>query len=146
MWGFKALLSHRKYSMEIDCKKCGEIKNTDCFYKSKRGRGFHVWCKECIKKYDHERHQNQRVKIIKQKKDRLIRQREWFNNYKKELKCSNCGESDICCLDFHHINPNEKEKAISEMISCSIDKIKEEINKCIVLCANCHRKLHNNGA
>ena len=57
-------------------------------------------------------------------------------------KCSMCGESSKCCLDFHHIDPKTKERRISYLRS--IKKIDAEIAKCIVLCSNCHRKLHHN--
>lgn len=67
------------------------------------------------------------------------------NEYKSELKCQVCGENDIVCLDFHHNNPDEKEYNISHMVSrgYSKERIMKEINKCSVLCANCHRKLHS---
>ena len=47
-------------------------------------------------------------------------------------------------LDYHHINPKEKETTISRMIAnrYTMDKIEVEMKKCIVLCANCHREFH----
>jgi hypothetical protein len=73
--------------------------------------------------------------------------------YKNELKlkifsylllhsCIDCGESDVVCLDFDHINPDEKYKNISDMVkeNYSWDEIKKEINKCCIRCSNCHRK------
>jgi len=69
---------------------------------------------------------------------------EWFKNYKRTLKCQDCSESDPVCLDFHHKNPSEKEYPVTEMPrrGFSKEKILTEINKCSVLCANCHRKHH----
>lgn len=55
-------------------------------------------------------------------------------------KCICCGESDVACLDFHHLN--DKYESLSHMNSHSTDTINKEINKCVILCANCHRKLH----
>ena len=59
-------------------------------------------------------------------------------------KCENCGYSkcpDV--LEFHHINPEEKEFGIgSKGYTRSWKKIKEELDKCVLLCANCHRELH----
>lgn len=60
---------------------------------------------------------------------------------KKSNPCS-CGESDPSCLVFHHRNAEEKELAISELYDKSWDKLKSEIEKCDVMCVNCHRKLH----
>ena len=50
----------------------------------------------------------------------------------------------ISALEFHHINPEEKENNISRMTSNNyqLDKVYEEIKKCVVLCANCHREFH----
>jgi hypothetical protein len=57
-------------------------------------------------------------------------------------KCSRCPESDHRCLDFHHLDAKMKTASISNMVKngCSMKKILKEIAKCIVLCANCHRK------
>jgi hypothetical protein len=67
----------------------------------------------------------------------------WFENYKSGLSCK-CGEADAACLDFHHSNPKEKEFEISNGVRSGYSKnrILEEIAKCDILCANCHRKLH----
>ena len=63
--------------------------------------------------------------------------------YKSSLKCAKCGFSHIAALDFHHMDPNEKEHNVNRLISNkSFVKAYEEIKKCIVLCANCHRIHH----
>lgn len=64
--------------------------------------------------------------------------------YKQDLMCSVCSESHISCLHFHHTDPLEKEYNIAQMASKgkSFKSIKSEIDKCTVLCANCHCKLH----
>lgn len=69
---------------------------------------------------------------------------DWINKYKSKLSCIECGESNIACLDFHHIDPTQKTRTVSQMVNrgCSEKRLLEEIDKCIVLCANCHRKLH----
>ena len=70
--------------------------------------------------------------------------REWLEEYKSHLRCQQCGESRLPTLDFHHRNPVEKDRAITEAIhrGWSVERILQEIEKCDVLCANCHRKLH----
>jgi hypothetical protein len=46
-------------------------------------------------------------------------------------------------IDFHHVNREKKERDVSEWVRCaSYKKFYEEIKKCILLCSNCHRKLH----
>jgi hypothetical protein len=67
----------------------------------------------------------------------------WFQEYKKTLSCEICGETHPACLDFHHINPSEKKFSVSQKRDRpSLEKLKAEIAKCCVLCANCHRKEH----
>lgn len=56
--------------------------------------------------------------------------------------CAFCGETDPVVLDFHHRNPAEKKENVKSMSDRTDAKVRAEIAKCVVLCANCHRKLH----
>jgi hypothetical protein len=71
---------------------------------------------------------------------------EWFTTYKDSLSCHQCGESASICLDFHHTDPHKKDINLGRVKNWgySIERIQAEMNKCIVLCANCHRKIHAN--
>lgn len=66
----------------------------------------------------------------------------WFQEYKKTLSCSICGFSHHAALQFHH--RDSKETNVSQMINkgSSKENIMKEIEKCDVLCANCHAILH----
>lgn len=64
-----------------------------------------------------------------------------FEEWKSTLKCSNCDENHVSCLDFHHVNPSEKDKGIAHLRHRG-ERLREELKKCIVLCSNCHKKLH----
>ena len=68
----------------------------------------------------------------------------WLSNYKKSLMCIRCKEHHPACLDFHHQDKNKKDASVSNMIGqgLAIKTIKMEIDKCIVLCRNCHAKEH----
>jgi len=79
----------------------------------------------------------------KARKKRVLK---WFIDYKKTLKCEKCGETNIACLDFHHTNKEEKEGTMNRCIrnGWNIEKLKTEIEKCEILCSNCHREIHNN--
>lgn len=58
-------------------------------------------------------------------------------------KCCLCGYSKcITALEFHHVNPEEKEFTISQKAHISFDKALAEIRKCILVCSNCHREIH----
>ena len=68
-----------------------------------------------------------------------------MNEIKHQLKCIKCEENHIACLEFHHINPIEKKFEIGRSINqIGIEKreILKEMEKCVVLCSNCHRKFH----
>ncbi|TNF55220.1 HNH endonuclease [bacterium] len=63
----------------------------------------------------------------------------------KDAKCSRCGYSKCLeALEFHHINSDGKDFGISDKgYTRSWEKIKEELDKCTLLCANCHREIHS---
>lgn len=73
----------------------------------------------------------------------------WVNRIKEKSveykggKCEVCGY-DKCMrsLDFHHLDPNEKEFAIGSGDCKCWDKIKNELDKCILVCKNCHGEIH----
>ena len=62
----------------------------------------------------------------------------------KDVPCAICHERfPSCCMDFHHRNPEEKKFAISDFQKYGIQYLQDEIDKCVLLCANCHRKVHS---
>lgn len=57
--------------------------------------------------------------------------------------CEHCGGVfDPCVYDFHHLDPTTKVKTAHSFLNLSLDKVKEEVDKCLLLCSNCHRALH----
>jgi len=81
--------------------------------------------------------------VAAQSKIARQRKREWYNAIMSDKSCGRCGESDNACLDWHHVDPSQKEASVSYMLCNNSKKtIMEEIQKCICLCSNCHRKLH----
>lgn len=71
--------------------------------------------------------------------------RSWISDYKKNLKCERCGFSHPAALQFHHTDSSIKKFAISEAagLEKSLQQVQEEINKCEVICANCHMVHHH---
>ena len=58
--------------------------------------------------------------------------------------CQICGYNKcIAALDFHHTDPSTKKLTLSHLYKHSWDKVKEEIDKCLLVCANCHREIHS---
>jgi len=84
----------------------------------------------------------------KKKRDRECDRRKRKENKLKAIEycggeCKHCGYNKcIDAMDFHHLNPEEKDLNIKSLINCSWSRIEEELKKCILLCANCHREEH----
>jgi hypothetical protein len=79
----------------------------------------------------------------KRRRRRMLRA--WLYEYKREeCACRRCGEQHPGCLDFHHVDEAEKTDSVAELVNQGFakDAIRAEIDKCEVLCANCHRKEH----
>jgi transcription elongation factor Elf1 len=88
---------------------------------------------------------NNRQSDTSEKKSFAVRRKElrkYVNDLKRNGRCAICGETDQACLDFHHTN--SKLDNISDLVrkAVSMDVMKAELNKCIIVCANCHRKIH----
>jgi len=125
------------------CSRCSIQKEYKDFYKNKRKKdGLSVACKVC----DNISNKQSRVKHIektrKHRKNNRNKILQFIQIYKSENGCLKCGEKEPCCLDLHHVDPTSKEFEPSQ--ATSITKFVEESKKCVVLCANCHRKLHAN--
>lgn len=129
------------------CPRCGRNKSLSSFNKN-RGRkdGLQRYCRKCDNA--HRREWYSRVgyggylspRIRQSKRER----RAWLDEIKSKLSCEKCGEDHPATLDFHHRDPKQKDRRISQMIASgsSRERMLKEIEKCSVLCANCHRKLH----
>lgn len=76
------------------------------------------------------------------KANRAVGKARW-SLFKSSLKCTKCGFNHTAALDFHHTDPTQKENLVSKLVSngCYAAAM-EEVQKCIVLCANCHRVHH----
>lgn len=75
-------------------------------------------------------------------KNSRIRLKEKLVEYKGG-KCERCGYNKcITALEFHHLDPNEKEFGVGNFEVLSFDKCKKEVDKCILVCSNCHREIH----
>ena len=102
-----------------------------------------------MKAYQREWYAKQKASgldVASKSKEARQRRREWYNTIMDDKSCIKCGESDNACLDWHHPDPSQKEATVAHLL-CNRSKktILEEIDKCVCLCANCHRKLHYYG-
>jgi hypothetical protein len=125
------------------CSICKVSKDLSEFYKKRNGLTHR--CKDCEKSYQQLYYQKNRQKRIDVAKVNGIKQqqklRQYVANYLKNNPCIDCGESNILTLQFDHLK--DKHFDISVKL-CSrrpigIERLKEEISKCVVRCANCHQ-------
>jgi transcription elongation factor Elf1 len=98
-----------------------------------------------FREYNKGWYQRHKERLLEKRKQHYKKLREWIIQYKSNLYCILCGEAHPACLQFHHRNREEKSFTISHLIArthVSIDRLKKEIDKCDILCGNCHAKLH----
>lgn len=113
------------------CTDCRQEKSLSEFYQQKDRKNGSSQCKNCFNKYCSER-------WIQKKIDAIIY---------KGGSCVDCNisypEKPYVIFDFHHLDPNEKEFDWSKMRLRSFNKIVKELDKCVLLCSNCHRIRHH---
>lgn len=115
--------------MDKHCSKCGGSVVV--------ARGL---CREC---YGRWHYLENKAKYLKQNKARRKRARDYVAAVKSKASCL-CGESHPACLTFHHRDPSEKsfDVAHAQILTPSLEKVQAEIDKCDIMCFNCHMKLH----
>jgi len=99
---------------------------------------------EKLRAYRRKWYANNKTHAKEKLKSNRAQIKEWFDELKQGLSCKQCSENHPACLDFHHKDSNSKEINVSLAVhECwSKERIMKEIEKCEVLCSNCHRKLH----
>lgn len=115
----------------MKCKSCNKNKNADKDFYTKKNKST---CKLCIHQQNAE---FKRLRRIKNKIKAIEYKGATCNDCKKTYP-----ELDYPVWDFHHKNPFEKEFHWKAMKDFPWEKIATELDKCILLCANCHRMRH----
>ena len=130
-----------------ECTKCKNQKPLEEFnFKIKERNLRHSHCKDCTRLFvKNHYNRNREYYLAKaQKRNKYLRYQinSYISNYLLNHPCVGCGEKDLAVLEFDYTGQVPKLKAVSHLIKdqVSLAKIQEEINKCVVRCANCHRK------
>lgn len=106
------------------CPKCKISKDRNEFYKYLKSTSY---CKSCINVGNKERQRKTKILAV---------------DYKGG-KCSKCGYNKcLNALEFHHLDPSTKDKDYFNLKSGLTTELKIELDKCVLLCANCHREEH----
>jgi hypothetical protein len=98
--------------------------------------------KEQKSEYAKERYKKNRERLLEYQNKRYNETLDIFQQWRKTLKCCRCEENDVACLEFHHSDPETKENNVVRMVSRSVKSVIKELKKCVVVCANCHRRIH----
>lgn len=98
------------------------------------------WCKDCVAVYDKVRYPKDKPKIRANTKRYIQRNRQYLRQIKTDSICVDCGENDPVVLEFDHLN--NKIGNIADVVgrAWGIEKIRKEMAKCEIVCANCHRR------
>lgn len=128
------------------CNMCNRNLPDTCFAVRKSTGNLVSYCAVCKRLYDRCYWAATKARRLSQKrinqKGITLRNKAYIKAYLLSHLCIKCGEKDPVVLDFHH-KRGLKKLAISNMVaSYSITCIQHEIAKCVVLCANCHRREH----
>jgi hypothetical protein len=126
------------------CSRCGELKPADDFAWRRKARGQRdTFCRPCRSAYGREHYLANRQRYIDQAakvKQRLTRERTiYLIEYFKSHPCVECGETDPVVLEFDHLR--DKLFNVGQALARRRwEAILAEIEKCEVVCANCHRR------
>lgn len=128
------------------CSTCDVSKSLKEFNRKAINKdGLERYCKDCHRKHNVNHYAANKVAYKQNalKHKRLLRA--WFVELKKTLSCMECGEMKYWRLAFHHRNSKTKDTEVSQMITdhASKNRILKEIDKCNVLCHNCHSDVHH---
>ncbi len=125
------------------CIDCRYNKPITEFYKNSKSKDGHGrYCKSCMAiRYIDARHK--KIDHYKQvQNNRLLNTTKQFRDWKSQQGCLLCNETEPYCLDMHHLDPSMKEATVSSLTSSGWKKLMTEASKCVIVCANCHRKIH----
>ena len=128
------------------CRRCKRSLMTSDFNWKLKGVRRASYCKTCSRKYIKSHYNMNRQYYLTKARARNehIRQKaqKYIGEYLSTHPCVDCGESDILVLEFDHRIRSGKEEHIASIIrkTGSLEKLIQEISKCDVRCANCHRR------
>lgn len=100
--------------------------------------------KEKQREYSKAHYEQNKELLVERNRTRRAKARQNWEDFKSRLQCTKCGENHPATLDFHHVVKDPSNKKIYELTQngAYVQAILEIQNKCVVLCANCHRVHH----
>jgi len=96
------------------------------------------------KTYANTYYANNKAAVIAASKASAKVYKDQWRSFKATLSCMQCGQNHPATFDFHHVDSNTKEAAVNKLVkNRAFKRAMEEVKKCVVLCANCHRIHHH---
>lgn len=126
------------------CSKCKCEKSGTDYYKSARAKdGLQSMCKVCMRPA-YNANRLEKIDHYKNvRRNRETKNKERLSQWKEQQQCKFCPEHDPDCLDLHHLDRTKKDIDVADAVyRWSWERLTTELEKCIVVCANCHRKIH----
>lgn len=121
------------------CTLCGCTKSIEDFAWRTKGVRRQSSCKDCQKAYSSANYARNKEKRKKRTLEYKKEQRALMRLEKSGKPCADCGQVfPYVCMDYDHLDSDEKRGLVCLMVS-SPNKRQEEIAKCDLVCANCHR-------
>lgn len=128
------------------CSKCNIEKDINDFaYKNKSKNIRHSRCRKCQSESDKQLYLNNSIRRekIRTNTNLAIKKAKIFvRRVKQRFGCKNCGDKRYYVLDFHHLHGKDNEISTLSRQGVTIQRLKDEIRKCTILCSNCHREVH----
>jgi hypothetical protein len=123
------------------CSKCNTRKNTEEFsFRNKNKGSRRAECKACFKPLSQNHYKKNRQAYNQRGIERRKITRDWILTYLSSKKCKDCGNSDIRVLEFDHVADNKSYNiAILIAKGYGLVTLNKEVEKCEVVCANCHK-------
>lgn len=122
------------------CTLCKQEKSLEDF--GRKRNSYQARCKVCFNEYTRSHYKNNKEyykqKAEKHNSEYRLRNLQHMVDYFKEHPCVDCGETDPVVLEFDHLK--DKEYNVSKLNHGSFETLVNEISKCEVRCANCHRR------
>lgn len=110
-----------------NCASCGREDLYEHEFPKRKGEYIIKKCLSCIAKERREKRRKFKQECV---------------DYKGGA-CMVCGyKTCLDALEFHHLDPKEKDFMVSEVTHTSLERVKDELDKCVLLCSNHHREIH----
>jgi hypothetical protein len=117
-----------------ECSRCNQLLPMELF--NRCGDGRQSWCRRCFLGY----HDANKAAASGRRRQRHLRACEFVRQYLEHTPCRDCGEASLVVLEFDHVHAKRDWVSRLTARGATLERIQEEIDRCEVVCVNCHRR------